>query len=216
MACTYQINVGDKERSLFHHGLIKILVSYWLGELGDSWESFLTRNGFGENEEWPLRRPKTRWRHIKTEESRPELEECGSQYNLDNEVSKSGRTLSRSDFKVNSEVNPETPVDDSRPRTRKSVITTPCPNDGLPHSQTNISKKPTEDQVSRVLSNQVIRRTTHSMTVAFFARRYLSVGDAPAIDLSDYSKHCPNQAPIGPTILELKYVYVSETNVVHF
>ena len=52
MACAYQSNVGDKERSLFHRGLIKILVSYRLGELGDSWESFLTRNGFGENEEW--------------------------------------------------------------------------------------------------------------------------------------------------------------------
>ena len=53
MACTYQINVGDKERSLFHHGLITILISYRLGELGDTWESFLIRNGFGENEEWP-------------------------------------------------------------------------------------------------------------------------------------------------------------------
>ena len=60
MACAYQSNVGDKERSLFHHGLIKILVSYQLGELGDSWESFLSRNEFGENEEWPQRRPKTK------------------------------------------------------------------------------------------------------------------------------------------------------------
>ena len=53
MACAYQSNVGEKERSLFHHGLIKILVSYRLGELGDSWESFLARNKFGENEECP-------------------------------------------------------------------------------------------------------------------------------------------------------------------
>ena len=67
MACTYQINVGDKERSLFHHELIKILVSYQLGELGDTWESFLIRNGFGENEEWPRQRPRTRRRCIKTE-----------------------------------------------------------------------------------------------------------------------------------------------------
>ena len=36
------------------------------------------------------------------------------------------------------------------------------------------------------------------MTAAFFSRRDLSVGDAP----------------IGPTILDLKYVSVSETNVV--
>ena len=43
MACAYQSNVGGKEWSLFHHRLMKILVSYWLGELGDSWESFLVR-----------------------------------------------------------------------------------------------------------------------------------------------------------------------------
>ena len=47
MACAYQSNVGDKEQSLFHHGIIKILVSYQLGELGDSWESFLACNEFG-------------------------------------------------------------------------------------------------------------------------------------------------------------------------
>ena len=134
MAYTYQINVGDKERSLFHHGLIKILVSYRLGELGDSWESFLTHNWFGENEEWPRRRPKARRRRIKTKVVGPELEECGSQDNLGNEVSKSGRTLSSNDFKVKSEVNPETPIDDYRPQMRKSMITAPCPNDGLPHS----------------------------------------------------------------------------------
>ena len=87
MAYTYQINVGDKERILFHHGLIKILMSYQLGELGETWESFLMHNGFGENEEWPGERPRTRRRHIKTEEAKPELEESGSQGNLDDEVS---------------------------------------------------------------------------------------------------------------------------------
>ena len=86
MGCTYQINVGDKERSMFHHRLIKILMSYRLGELEDTWESFLIRNGFGENEEWPRRRPRTRRRRIKTEQVEPELEESSSQYNLDNEV----------------------------------------------------------------------------------------------------------------------------------
>ena len=60
MACAYQSNVGDKEQILFHHGIIKILVSYQLKELGDSWESFLARDEFGENEEWPQQRPKTR------------------------------------------------------------------------------------------------------------------------------------------------------------
>ena len=78
MTYTYQINVGDKERSLFHHGLIKILMSHRLGELGDTWESFLMCNGFGENEEWPRRRLKTRKRRIKTKQVEPELEDSGS------------------------------------------------------------------------------------------------------------------------------------------
>ena len=113
MACTYQINVGDKEQSLFHHGLIKILISYQLGELGDTWESFLIRNGFGENEEWPKRRPITRRRCINTEQVEPELEESGFQDNLDNEVSKPSRIPSTSNFKVNSKINLEILVDDS-------------------------------------------------------------------------------------------------------
>ena len=115
MAYTYQINVGDKERSLFHHGPIKILVSYRLGELGDTWESFLIHNGFGENEEWPRQRPKNRRRRIKTEEVGSELEECGSQDNLDNEVSEPIQTLSSNKFKFKFETNPEIPVDDSQP-----------------------------------------------------------------------------------------------------
>ena len=119
MACTYQINVRDKERSLFHHGLIKILISYRLGELGDTWESFLIRNGFGENEEWPRWRPKTRWIPINTEEAKPKLEEFGSQDNLDIEVPEPNRTLSSSDFKVKSEKNPEIPVNESQLRMRK-------------------------------------------------------------------------------------------------
>ena len=36
MAPTYHSNVGDKNRSLFHHGLIKIRVSSWLEELGQT------------------------------------------------------------------------------------------------------------------------------------------------------------------------------------
>ena len=62
-------------------------MSYPLGELGDTWESFLIRNGFGENEEWPRRRPRNRRRCINTEEVEPKLEESGSQGNLDNEMS---------------------------------------------------------------------------------------------------------------------------------
>ena len=92
------------------------------------------------------------------------------------------------------------------------MIIAPCPNDGLPYSQINVSHKPAEDEVSRVLSNQAIRQTTHSMMAAFFARRDLSVGDGHVIELSDSSESRPNEAPVGPTILDLKYVSVSENN----
>ena len=49
------------------------------------------------------------------------------------------------------------------------------------------------------------------MTTALFASRYLSVGDALVIKLSDSLESLPNEAPVGPTILDLKYVYASET-----
>ena len=52
------------------------------------------------------------------------------------------------------------------------------------------------------------------MTTAFFARRDLSVGDAPIIEVSDSSEPHPNPAPIGATILDLEYVSISETNVI--
>ena len=107
------MNVGDKERSLFHHGLIKILVSYRLKELGETWESFLMRNGFGENEEWPRQRPRTKHRRIKTEEIEHELEESGSQGNLEDEVSEPSQTLSINAVKFKSKTNPKVPVDNS-------------------------------------------------------------------------------------------------------
>ena len=50
------------------------------------------------------------------------------------------------------------------------------------------------------------------MTTALFTSRYLSVGDAPVIELSDSSESWPNEALVGPTILDLKYVFASETN----
>ena len=53
-------------------------MSYQLGELGETWESFLMRNRFGGTEEWPKQRPRVRRRHIKNEEAEPELEEFGS------------------------------------------------------------------------------------------------------------------------------------------
>jgi hypothetical protein len=32
--------------SLFHHGLVKILLVSHLSQIGDNWEGFLSRNGF--------------------------------------------------------------------------------------------------------------------------------------------------------------------------
>jgi hypothetical protein len=34
------------DSSLFHHGLIKVLVTHHLSLSGDSWQAFLSRNGF--------------------------------------------------------------------------------------------------------------------------------------------------------------------------
>ena len=56
------------------------------------------------------------------------------------------------------------------------------------------------------MSNLAIRKTTHSMTAALLARRSLSIGDISVIEVSDSSELLPNPVPIGPTILDLKYV----------
>ena len=78
MASTYHSNVGDKNRILLHHGLIKILVSCRLEELGETWDSFLVQNRFGANEEWPKQRPRVRRRCVNNEEDEPEIEDSGS------------------------------------------------------------------------------------------------------------------------------------------
>ena len=70
-----------------------------------------------------------------------------------------------------------------------------------------------EDQTSRVMSNQAIRRTTHSMTVALLARRNLSIGDIPIIKVSDSSAPRPSLVPFCPAFLDLKYVSLSRDNV---
>ena len=123
-------------------------MSYQLGELGDTWEYLLICNGFGENEEWPRRRSRTRRRRIKTEEAKPELEESGSQGNLDDEVSEPSQTLSINAVKFKSKTNPKVSIDNSQPQVRKLIITIPYQNKDLPHSQANISQKPAEDQIS--------------------------------------------------------------------
>ena len=45
------------------------------------------RSRFGVNEEWTKQRPRLRRRCIKDEEVEPELEDSGSQGNMDNEAS---------------------------------------------------------------------------------------------------------------------------------
>ena len=47
MAHTVQTTIGDIEQSLFHHGLLKILVQYQLYRLCRSWDEFLNANDFG-------------------------------------------------------------------------------------------------------------------------------------------------------------------------
>ena len=41
MAVTVQRTIGNQDRSLFHHGLIKMLVQYQLATIGKTWDEFL-------------------------------------------------------------------------------------------------------------------------------------------------------------------------------
>jgi hypothetical protein len=45
------------DSSLFHHGLIKIIVVYHLSLHGDSWRSFIARNGFEGLDPIPVDKP---------------------------------------------------------------------------------------------------------------------------------------------------------------
>ena len=47
------------------------------------------------------------------------------------------------------------------------------------------------------------------MTATFLGRINLSIGDISVVEVSDSSKICPNPVPIGPSVLDLKYVSVS-------
>ena len=51
------------------------------------------------------------------------------------------------------------------------------------------------------------------MTTALLARRNLSIGDIPIIEVSDSSAPCPSPVPIRPAFLDLKYVSLSRDNV---
>jgi hypothetical protein len=46
MARFYQRKNPNSQSSLFHHGLIRVLVISHLSKAGDNWKKFLIRNGF--------------------------------------------------------------------------------------------------------------------------------------------------------------------------
>ena len=52
------------------------------------------------------------------------------------------------------------------------------------------------------------------MIAALLARRNLSIGDIPTIEVSDSSAPRPRPVPIRPSFLDLKYVSLSGDNVV--
>ena len=64
------------------------------------------------------------------------------------------------------------------------------------------------------MSNRAIHRTTRNMKATLLARRNLSIGDISVVEVSDSSKVRPNPVPIGPSVLDLKYVSVSANEVV--
>ena len=53
MSTTVQKKIEDIEPHLNHHGLIKILVEYYLKNIGDTWENFLIRNFFQDPPDLP-------------------------------------------------------------------------------------------------------------------------------------------------------------------
>ena len=71
-----------------------------------------------------------------------------------------------------------------------------------------------KNQTSSAMSNPAIRRTTRSMTATLLSRRNLSVGDISVIEVSDSSDVRPHPAPIGPFVLDIKYVSISANKVV--
>ena len=59
MAYAVQNTVRDQDRSLFHHGLLKIVVQYQFSMIGKSWDQLLNENNFGQTQFWPSPIPKT-------------------------------------------------------------------------------------------------------------------------------------------------------------
>ena len=60
MAHSVQSTIGNPDRSLFHHGLIKILIQHQLSLSCRSWDEFFIENKLGSTQYWPNPSPKTR------------------------------------------------------------------------------------------------------------------------------------------------------------
>ena len=58
MAHSVQNTIGNSDRSLFHHGLIKILVQHQLSLICKSWDELLAENKLGLTQYWPNPLPK--------------------------------------------------------------------------------------------------------------------------------------------------------------
>ena len=59
MAHSVQTTIGNPDRSLFHHGLIKILIQHQLSLSCKSWDEFLVECKLGPTQYWPNPPPKT-------------------------------------------------------------------------------------------------------------------------------------------------------------
>ena len=60
MAHSVQTTIGNPDRSLFHHGLVKILIQHQLSLNCKSWDEFLIECQLGPTQYWPNPPPKTR------------------------------------------------------------------------------------------------------------------------------------------------------------
>ena len=140
MESTYQSNVGDKNMILFHHGLIKILMSSELEELGQTWDSFLVRNGFGVNEKWPKQRPRVWRRRVNNEEAELEVKDSDSQDDLGDEGFQPDQTLSLDDVKIEVEISVETPANNFQGQGRKPSTPLTCQDKSYSHTQVNMKQ----------------------------------------------------------------------------
>lgn len=53
MASNVQKKIESLETTMYHHGLVRILIEFHLKNIGDTWENFLIRNHFQEAPESP-------------------------------------------------------------------------------------------------------------------------------------------------------------------